>query len=58
LGEPRHATPHLIQRAMIEAITRQPSGLSAYPATAGEASLRQAFADWLERRYRLKVLTR
>lgn len=55
LGEPRHATPQLIQRAMIEAITRQPSGLSAYPATAGEASVRRAFADWLARRYQLKL---
>jgi N-succinyldiaminopimelate aminotransferase len=55
LGEPRHATPALIQRAMTDAINRTPSGLSAYPATAGETSLRQAFADWLARRYQLQV---
>ncbi|MBP9907096.1 MAG: succinyldiaminopimelate transaminase [Rhodoferax sp.] len=55
LGEPRHATPTLIQRAMTDAITRTPSGLSAYPATAGEPGLRQAFADWLARRYQLQV---
>jgi len=55
LGEPRHATPGLIQDAMISAITRSPSGLASYPATAGEPALRKAFAQWLTRRYGLKV---
>lgn len=55
LGEPKHATPALIQQAMVEAINRRPSGLSGYPATAGEPALRQAFADWLARRYGLKL---
>jgi len=55
MGEPKHATPAFIQQAMIEAITRQPSGLAAYPATAGEPALREAFAQWLQRRYGLTV---
>lgn len=55
LGEPRHATPGLIQDAMISAITRSPSGLASYPATAGEPALRKAFAQWMTRRYGLKV---
>ncbi|MDP2371392.1 succinyldiaminopimelate transaminase [Rhodoferax sp.] len=55
MGEPKHATPAFIQQAMIEAITRQPSGLAAYPATAGEPALRDAFAQWLQRRYGLTV---
>ncbi len=55
LGEPRHATPALIQQAMVNAITRVPSGLASYPATAGEPALREAFAQWLARRYGLQV---
>ena len=46
LGEPRHATPPLIQEAMIQAINRTPSGLASYPATAGEPALREACANW------------
>ena len=55
LGEPRHATPKLITDAMIQAISRTPSGLASYPATAGEPALREAFAHWLARRYGLQV---
>ena len=44
LGEPRHATPKLITDAMIQAISRTPSGLASYPATAGEPALREALA--------------
>ncbi|MBU0590111.1 MAG: succinyldiaminopimelate transaminase [Gammaproteobacteria bacterium] len=55
IGEPRHPTPAFIQQAMVDAITKTPSGLAAYPATAGEAELREAFARWLKRRYRLDV---
>jgi N-succinyldiaminopimelate aminotransferase len=51
LGEPRHATPALIQDAMVAAIQRTPSGLASYPATAGEPALRQACAHWVKRRY-------
>ncbi len=51
IGEPRHATPALIEQALVEALP----GLSSYPATAGEPALRQAFAGWLQRRYGVNV---
>jgi N-succinyldiaminopimelate aminotransferase len=51
IGEPRHPTPALIT----EALTANMSGLSTYPATGGEPSLRAACAAWLERRYGLTV---
>ena len=49
LGEPKHATPELIKAAL----TRNLPGLASYPATVGLASLREAVAEWLARRYRL-----
>ena len=55
IGEPRHATPAFIKQAFTEALQREPSGLAGYPATAGEPALRQACADWLQRRYGLHV---
>ena len=55
LGEPKHATPTLIQQAMVDAVNRSPSGLCGYPATLGEPALRQAFAAWMLRRYALTV---
>jgi len=51
IGEPRHATPHLVT----EAITAQLGGLSVYPATAGEPRLREAMAAWVQRRYGLSL---
>ena len=47
IGEPRHATPALIEQALIAGL----KGLSHYPATAGEPRLREAMAGWVERRY-------
>jgi N-succinyldiaminopimelate aminotransferase len=47
IGEPKHATPELIKRAL----TRNLQGLASYPATAGEPALREAFAGWVQRRY-------
>ncbi len=47
LGEPRHATPALIEQALIASL----KGLSSYPATAGEPRLRYAMAGWVQRRY-------
>jgi N-succinyldiaminopimelate aminotransferase len=47
IGEPRHATPELIRRALIDGL----DGLSRYPATAGEPALREACARWAQRRY-------
>ncbi|MEI8170571.1 MAG: succinyldiaminopimelate transaminase [Rhodoferax sp.] len=55
MGEPKHATPAFIQQAMIASITSTPSGLSSYPATAGEPKLRDAFVAWLKTRYALDV---
>ena len=55
MGEPKHPTPAFIQQAMVDAIVSTPSGLAAYPATAGEPKLREAFAHWLQKRYRLDV---
>jgi N-succinyldiaminopimelate aminotransferase len=47
IGEPRHATPALIEEALMRALP----ALSSYPATAGEPALREAIAGWLQRRY-------
>ena len=47
IGEPRHATPALIEQALIANL----KGLSSYPATAGEPRLREAIAGWVQRRY-------
>jgi N-succinyldiaminopimelate aminotransferase len=51
IGEPKHATPPLVE----EAIVKNLKGLSGYPATAGEPALRQACAGWLQRRYGVTV---
>ena len=51
LGEPRHPTPLLIQRALSDNLT----GLASYPATAGDPALRQSIAAWIQRRYGLTV---
>ena len=52
IGEPKHATPDFIKRALTENL----DGLAAYPATAGTEALRNAIAAWLQRRYGLKQL--
>ncbi len=51
IGGPRHATPALIERALVEGM----KGLSVYPPTAGTPALREACAAWLQRRYRIAV---
>jgi N-succinyldiaminopimelate aminotransferase len=51
IGEPRHATPERVEQALCANL----QGLSSYPATAGEPALRQACADWLQRRYGVAV---
>ena len=53
IGEPRHATPALIKQAFSDAVLG--SGLSAYPATSGEATLREAIVQWSQRRYGLNL---
>jgi N-succinyldiaminopimelate aminotransferase len=52
IGEPKHATPAFIQEALKAAVA---TGLSAYPATAGEPALRKACAAWLQTRYGLTL---
>ena len=55
IGEPQHATPAFIQDALDAAVRSIPSGLAAYPATAGSVKLREAFAAWLRSRYGLAL---
>ena len=52
IGEPQHATPDVIRRALTEHL----SGLSVYPTTAGHDRLRETIAAWFMRRYGLKQL--
>ena len=52
IGEPKHATPQLLKDALAGALDL---GLTGYPATAGEPALRQACADWMQRRYGVAV---
>ena len=52
IGEPKHATPAFIQRALADNL----SGLARYPATAGTLELRQSISSWLASRYQLKDL--
>ena len=47
IGEPKHATPPLIQQALADNL----AGLANYPTTAGTPELRQAISAWLGRRY-------
>jgi N-succinyldiaminopimelate aminotransferase len=49
IGEPAHATPHLIQEALLTHL----HGLANYPTTKGLPELRQAVASWLTRRFKL-----
>ena len=49
IGEPQHATPDFIKEALIAGL----DGLSNYPSTLGQPALRQAIADWMQRRYAL-----
>lgn len=55
IGEPRHATPSLIKDAYCKAIESPDGGLSVYPATVGDLSLRTSIVRWLERRYGLQL---
>lgn len=52
IGEPQHATPELIRRALVDHL----DGLSSYPTTAGLDRLREAMAAWFMRRYGLPRL--
>ncbi|MGN6581107.1 MAG: succinyldiaminopimelate transaminase [Bordetella sp.] len=47
IGEPRHAAPDCVLNALRDNL----QGLSVYPATQGDAALREAIAQWLALRY-------
>ncbi len=49
IGEPTHATPHLIQEALLTHL----HGLANYPTTKGIPELRQTIAGWICRRFQL-----
>jgi N-succinyldiaminopimelate aminotransferase len=51
IGEPKHATPAFIKDALRNGL----DALAVYPATAGELPLREAFTQWLQRRYGLAL---
>ena len=51
IGEPRHAAPDLVARAIAAAMP----GLASYPPTRGTPALREACAAWLARRYGVEV---
>lgn len=52
IGEPKHATPTLIQEALIENI----NGLANYPLTTGSPALRQAISEWISQRYDIPLM--
>jgi len=52
IGEPKHATPEFVKKALTASLD---TALSGYPATAGEHKMRQACANWLQRRYGIEV---
>ena len=52
IGEPKHATPDFIKKALMASLD---TALSGYPATAGELKMREACAQWLKRRYQVDV---
>lgn len=49
IGEPKHATPSLINEALIANLDK----LSSYPSTRGEPALRESIATWLYKRFKL-----
>jgi N-succinyldiaminopimelate aminotransferase len=52
MGEPTHATPHLIQEALLTHL----HGLANYPTTKGIPELRQAIAEWISRRFQIPAM--
>ena len=51
IGEPKHPTPAFIKQALTDSL----DGLASYPATAGEPALREACANWVQRRYGVQL---
>lgn len=52
IGEPKHATPDFIRRALADNL----DGLANYPITQGSEALRQAIGGWTGRRYGIPAL--
>ena len=52
IGEPKHATPSIIQ----DALKHHLDGLASYPTTQGSEALRTAIQQWLVRRYTIPAL--
>jgi len=55
IGEPKHPTPAFIKKALAAAMDVPGSDLAGYPPTAGTPQLREACAQWLQRRYGLQL---
>jgi N-succinyldiaminopimelate aminotransferase len=53
MGEPTHATPHLIQEALLTHL----HGLAHYPTTKGIPELRQTITDWICARFKVPAGT-
>ncbi len=53
IGEPKHPTPALI----LDTLQGHLASVSVYPNTRGTPALRQAIAQWAERRFRLPAQT-
>ncbi|MET1114989.1 MAG: succinyldiaminopimelate transaminase [Comamonas sp.] len=51
IGEPRHPTPPFIEQVL----GNSPGALAKYPATGGDPRLREACAQWMNRRYGLAL---
>jgi N-succinyldiaminopimelate aminotransferase len=49
IGEPKHPTPAIILDSMRDSVDQ----VCSYPGTAGSLELRQSFADWLIKRFKL-----
>jgi N-succinyldiaminopimelate aminotransferase len=49
IGEPKHPVAPYLRQAMADAL----DGISRYPTTRGEPALREAAANWLEKRFDL-----
>lgn len=52
-GEPREETPAFLREALCEAVRAQP--VSTYPAAVGLPELRAGIADWVGRRYDVRI---
>lgn len=50
IGEPKHAAPDFVKKALIENLDR----LASYPSSKGLPELRQSIASWLQRRFALQ----